>query len=112
MINICISRVPGCCETITDECIVGDDISNNLILTEQVAYSAARAVIDAEATDKEIVSCSCSVHPGMKPGSLVEAQDREKGIFRGRLNKFGISISRKKDGSLSARSSIEIEKVK
>jgi len=111
MINLCVTRKPECCVELSDQCIVGDTISNSLILTDLVAASAARAVIDREEQDKDIVSANCSIVPYLKPSSLVEAIDKEYGIYRGKLLKFSITIQKKKGGVFSARSSIEIEKV-
>jgi len=111
MINLCISRVPGCCEELTEECVVGDTISNNLILTEIVAASVARAVIDREQLDKEIVQSVSNAIAYLKPLSLVEADEKEKGKYRGKLKRFNITISRKIGGSFSCRSSMDIERV-
>ena len=82
MINLCVTRKPECCVELSDQCIVGDTISNSLILTDLVAASAARAVIDREEQDKEIVSANCSLTPYLKPSSLVEAIDKEYGIHQ------------------------------
>lgn len=114
MIDICITRVPGCCEDDPDpdKCMVGDDISNNLIVTESAAASVARALIDTECSDREIVSSPCSIVPYLKPNSFVQAANKDTGAFKGRLNKFSISVSRKIGGSFSCKSSIEIEKEK
>ena len=111
MINMCITRLPGCCATVTDQCIVGDTISNNLILTEIVAGSVARALIDTEQQDKEIVSSTCNAIAFLKPTSLIEASDKETGTYRGKLKKFAITITRQGGGNFSCRSSLEIEKV-
>ena len=111
MINLCISRLPGCCETLTDECVVGDNISNNLILTEIVAASVVRAVIDSEHLDKEIVQSTSNAVAYLKPTSLVQAEEKEKGVYRGKLKKFGINISNKVGGGFSCRSTMEIERV-
>ena len=111
MINLCISRLPNCCTNITDECIVGDTISNNLILTEIVAASVARAVIDTEEQDKEIVSSTCNAVAYLKPTSLVEADEKEIGRYRGKLKKVALKITRGVNGSFNCRSFLEIERV-
>lgn len=111
MINVCVSRIPNCCVQVDSSCVVGDTISNSLILTETVAGSVARALIDREQEDKEIINATCSLTPYLRPSSLVEASDKEFGIYRGKLLKFSLSIQKQKGGSFSAKSNIEIEKV-
>jgi hypothetical protein len=117
MIDTCVTRIPGCCVPVTEEtplpdiCVVGETISNSLILTEIVAGSVARALIDSEQQDKEIVQSVCNAIAYLKPTSLIEAEDKEIGKYRGKLKKFSINISKNIGGSFSCRSSLEIERV-
>lgn len=120
MILHCVTRESGCCQCLeandrlTEECpdcIVGDQITNNLIKTVLVAESAGRAVLDEEHLDKRRVSGSCSLHEYMKPKSLVQVTDKIHGTYRGKLSKFAIHMEFGLRGSVGLRSSVEVIKV-
>lgn len=117
MINLCASRLAGCCACLEETpddcttCMVGDTISNNLIKTERVAASKARAILDDEHTNKRLVQGNCSIHPFMKPKSLVQVTDRVHGTYIGQLSKFAVSITTGLRGEVTGRTSIEVVKV-
>lgn len=120
MILACVTREPNCCQCLENndrvaeecpDCIVGDQITNNLIKTQLVAESNGRAYLDEEHRDKTRVSGSCSLHEYMKPKSLVQVTDAVHGTFQGKLSKFGIQINVGLRGQISARSAIEVVKV-
>lgn len=116
----CVTREPGCClcleshDRISEECpgcVVGNDISNNLVTTDLVAGSLGRAFLDEEHKNKRVVQGTCSLHDYMKPKSIVQVTDRIHGTFQGQLSKFSINISYGLRGQMSARSVIEVVKV-
>lgn len=117
MIDVCVSREFGCCEclelaeTDCEQCVVGDEISNNLIKTDLVAASAGRAVLDDQGTNKRRIQGTCSLYEYMKPKTIVEVTDRVHGTFNGKLAKFSLQITVGLRGEMSARSNIEVIKV-
>ena len=120
MIEFCVSRVPGCCDALEDNdndmletlsCKVAEPIAHNLILTEQVAGSAGRAVIDEEGYDWDVIQVTTSLYDYLKPRtSIVEHSDRVRGTYRARVSKFKIKVTQQIDSKFSARSTIELRK--
>ena len=120
MILHCVTRESGCCQCLEANerlsencpgCIVGDQITNNLIKTVLVAESAGRAVLDEEHPNKRRVSGTCSLYEYMKPKSLVEVTDKIHGTYKGKLSKFAIHMDFGLRGQTSLRSSVEVVKV-
>lgn len=116
----CVTREPNCCQCLESndrdaeqcpDCVVGNDITNNLITTQLVAESAGRAYLDEEHKNKRRVQGTCSLHDYMKPKSLVQITDRVHGTFQGKLSKFSININYGLRGETSARSVVEVIKV-
>lgn len=118
MINFCVSRVPGCCDLLAgdtdditiDGCKVADTISNNLIVNNQMAASAGRALLDSEGYDWKIIQVSTSLYEGCEPKCIVENTDKRNGKYRGKVSKFSIRIERQSETSFSARSVFEIKR--
>lgn len=113
MIELCLSRVYGCCEKITSgeeatECKLGDQISNNLIMNELFARSAARAIIDTEGYDWKVLQAVCSLHEDIAPKSIAQATDKRNGTYKSRVSKSKITIRRGVGNVFSARSTLEL----
>lgn len=120
MIKACITREPGCCQCLEANeldveecpgCILGDQVTNNLVTDQLVAESLGRAMLDENHKDKRRISGSCSLHEYMKPKSLVQMTDRVHGTYMAKLSKFAIAISIDTRGGFSAKSHIEVIKV-
>ena len=88
MIKACVTRESGCCQCLDaneldveqcPDCILGDQITNNLVTDQLVAESLGRAKLDEEHKNKRRVSGSCSLHEYMKPKSLVEMKQGQEG---------------------------------
>lgn len=116
----CVTREPNCCQCLETndrvaeecpDCILGNDISNNLIVTDLVAGSVGRAYLDEEHKNKRRIQGTTALYDYMKPKSIVQMTDRVNGTFKGKLSKFAINISYGLRGEMSARSVVEVIKV-
>ena len=117
MIETCVSRMPGCCDAIADgeeqtSCIVADNISNNLIVSNHQAGSVGRAILDDLGYDWRILQVTCSLYENIKPKGIAEVTDKRHGTYRARVKKFSIRIQQSVGDSYSARSLVELKKVK
>lgn len=109
MINLCVTRVPGCCASSPDDsldCHKADPISDVLIQSDLVAASAGRALLDDEQEDKEAINASTSLYGYLAPGSIVQSLDRVRGVYQAEVQKFSINFSKSERNKISAYSAI------
>jgi len=113
MINLCVTRIPGCCDDLdnTEGCVVGDAIVSELIQTNQVAESAGRAYLDDEGPDFEVLDATCSLTSVIEPGKLYTARDKEHGTYTAEVQTVSMSISRSGRDSFSAQTSLQLKRL-
>lgn len=101
MISVTVQRSPADRQ--------GPDISDPLITSDGVARERGRNEIDANSTNRELVSGSGPMGDFMRPGRLVEVMDAEQAAWRGRLNKVAYTMQRSGD-SISMLTATVIER--
>lgn len=117
MIQHCVERLPGCCERILSdldpgECIIADEITNNLIKSDHAASSVGRAFLERWGYDWRKIQVNCSLHECIHPKSIVDVTDKRHGHYRAKVSKFSIKISEAPGNSFNARTVMEVHKVK
>lgn len=86
----------------------GDEIVAPLLTSEEAARERGRQEIDAQCTDRELVSITGPYRGWSNPGALVEFLGR-RGSWQGVLRRVSMSISREND-QFTADIRMEIEK--
>ncbi|MGD9948920.1 MAG: hypothetical protein AB7U29_10630 [Desulfobulbus sp.] len=100
MISIIVERAPA------DR--TGDDIVDPLLTTEAAALERGRNEIDAQCSDRTIVSVSGPHRRWIQPGSLVEYHGR-RSTWSGIITRCAITVNRDGDNFTVDRS-LEMER--
>lgn len=87
----------------------GPDITDQLLSSEAQARERGRVEIDANCSNRTIVSGTCVIHSYMQPGKMVQVTDLEKGNYMAMLRSFSLSINRQKD-SFKATTNVILER--
>lgn len=101
MIHVIVERQPANRQ--------GPDISDSLITTEAVARERGRNEIDANSTNRYIVTGNGPLLSFIRPGSIVEVQQTSRPPYRAMVRKWALSITRDGD-NFSATQSLELER--
>jgi len=88
----------------------GPDISDPLITAAQVAVERGRNEIDANCSNRELVTGAGPLAGFIRPGRVIEVADSEQQVWRGMVTGCSISISRS-DGDFAADINVNIERV-
>lgn len=100
MISIIVERSPA------DR--TGEDIVDPLLTSETAALERGRNEIDANSTDRNMVTVTGPHRRWVPPGSLVEYHGR-RATWRGKIIRCAITITRDGD-SFTADRSLEMER--
>ena len=100
MISVTVQRAPA------DK--PGPDISDPLITSDLVARERGRNEIDAQSTNRSLVTASGPYRQWIQPGVLLSYIGR-RATWMGMVKRYAITISRDGDG-FSADCNLEIER--
>lgn len=87
----------------------GQDISDALISTEEVAIQRGRVEIDRQYTDRVRMSGTTPLISSIKPTAIVGLSDIENGVTNAMVRSFAVSVS-VNAGTISAMANIVIER--
>jgi len=100
MISIIVERSPA------DR--TGPDIVDPLLTSDAAALERGRVEIDANGSDRNLVTVSGPHRRWIKPGTLMEYHGR-RGTWRGMVTRCGLTLTRSGD-SFTADRSLEMER--
>lgn len=101
MIHVIAERAPGDKQ--------GDDISDSLIVANNVALERGRNEIDANISSRELVSSSGPYQGYTRQGRIAEVADSEQSTWRGVVRSCAINVTAGK-GTYSQTTSLTLEK--